>query len=115
MISGSSVRCYQCGSDEDGEYEDNCGAYRKFDTREHIAVECNSEESHMPGSFCMKITQQSPRGFICKYYCSNYWLLVFMSTKCDLQYETLRSDQLVTDCWKWDCIRYNIIATNVIR
>ncbi|XP_072388703.1 UPAR/Ly6 domain-containing protein crok [Diabrotica undecimpunctata] len=59
-----AVRCYQCGSDEDGKYEDNCGAYKKFDKLNHIAIECNSEESHMPGSFCMKVTQQSPRGFI---------------------------------------------------
>ncbi|KAF7279344.1 hypothetical protein GWI33_007359 [Rhynchophorus ferrugineus] len=42
---GESIRCYQCSSAED----------RK---------DCNSEESHMPGSFCMKVTQQSPKGFI---------------------------------------------------
>lgn len=64
---GNAIRCYQCSSDEDGKYEDNCGAYRKFDRISHIAIECNSEESHMPGSFCMKVTQQSPRGFICKF------------------------------------------------
>ncbi|KAJ8960084.1 hypothetical protein NQ314_006119, partial [Rhamnusium bicolor] len=50
-----AVRCYQCGSDGDGPNEDNCGAYIKFDKRSHIAIECNSEESHMPGSFCMKL------------------------------------------------------------
>ncbi|XP_060523084.1 uncharacterized protein LOC132700029 [Cylas formicarius] len=59
-----AVRCYQCSSAEDKKGEDNCGAYRKFDKWSHIAVECNSEESHMPGSFCMKVTQQSPKGFI---------------------------------------------------
>ncbi|XP_018578086.1 uncharacterized protein LOC108916343 [Anoplophora glabripennis] len=64
LATGEAVRCYQCSSDEDGLNEDNCGAYAKFDTRRHIAIECNSEESHMPGSFCMKLTQQSPRGFI---------------------------------------------------
>lgn len=57
-----AVRCYQCGSDNP--HDDNCGAYKKFDKINHIAIDCNSEESHMPGSFCMKVTQQSPRGFV---------------------------------------------------
>ncbi|XP_041982230.1 uncharacterized protein LOC121735460 [Aricia agestis] len=57
------VRCYQCASSENIK-EDTCGAYKKFDTDSHIAVECNSDESHMPGSFCMKVTQQGPKGFI---------------------------------------------------
>lgn len=48
--------------------EDTCGAYKRFDEEQNIAVECNSEESPMPGSFCMKITQQSPIGFVCKYH-----------------------------------------------
>ncbi|XP_066137747.1 UPAR/Ly6 domain-containing protein crok-like [Euwallacea fornicatus] len=61
---GEAVRCYQCSSSEDLMGEDNCGAYKKFDKVAHIAIECNSEESHMPGSFCMKVTQQSPKGFI---------------------------------------------------
>ncbi|CAG9767116.1 unnamed protein product [Ceutorhynchus assimilis] len=61
---GSTVRCYQCASSEDPKYEDNCGAYKKFTKENHVAIECNSEESHMPGSFCMKVTQQSPKGFI---------------------------------------------------
>ncbi|KAJ8915146.1 hypothetical protein NQ315_000398 [Exocentrus adspersus] len=64
LATSEAVRCYQCSSDEDGPNEDNCGAYSKFDTIRHIAIECNSEESHMPGSFCMKLTQQSPKGFI---------------------------------------------------
>lgn len=67
---GYAVRCYQCSSSEDLKYEDKCGAYKKFDKRNHIAIDCNSGESHMPGSFCMKVTQQSPKGFICKYFVS---------------------------------------------
>lgn len=63
---GNSIRCYQCASSQDEKGHDTCGAYKKFDKTQHIAVECNSEESHMPGSFCMKVTQQGPRGFICK-------------------------------------------------
>jgi hypothetical protein len=65
LVTVGAVRCYQCSSDADPKGEDNCGAYRTFDKTHHIAIECNSEESHMPGSFCMKLTQQSPKGFIC--------------------------------------------------
>ncbi|XP_026470956.1 uncharacterized protein LOC113375226 [Ctenocephalides felis] len=61
---GESVRCYQCASSDDPDGEDNCGAYKKFVKEEHIPIECNSDESHSPGSFCMKITQQGPKGFI---------------------------------------------------
>ncbi|XP_076259943.1 UPAR/Ly6 domain-containing protein crok [Rhynchophorus ferrugineus] len=61
---GESIRCYQCSSAEDRKGEDNCGSYKKFDKTSNIAIDCNSEESHMPGSFCMKVTQQSPKGFI---------------------------------------------------
>lgn len=60
------MRCYQCSSSQNL-LEDTCGAYKKFDTESHIAVECNSDESNMPGSFCMKLTQQGPKGFICKF------------------------------------------------
>lgn len=66
-VIGLAVRCYQCGSDHDKKGQDNCGAYAAFDKSRHIAVECNSDESHMPGSFCVKIVQQGPKGFICKY------------------------------------------------
>lgn len=45
---------------------DSCGAYKRFNKTEHISIECNSDESHMPGSFCMKVIQQGPKGFICK-------------------------------------------------
>lgn len=61
---GEAVQCYQCSSHEDPTGEDNCGAYEKFERENHIAVECSSDESVTPGSFCMKITQQGPRGFI---------------------------------------------------
>ncbi|XP_019871874.2 uncharacterized protein LOC109600200 [Aethina tumida] len=61
---GEAMRCYQCSSNQDPKGEDNCGAYKKFDKSNHIAVDCNTEESHMPGSFCMKVVQQSPKGFI---------------------------------------------------
>lgn len=59
-----SIKCYQCASSQDHKGEDTCGAYRKFDRESHIAVDCGSDESHMPGAFCMKLTQQGPKGFI---------------------------------------------------
>uniref|UniRef100_A0A0A1WWD6 Probable alpha-galactosidase B n=1 Tax=Zeugodacus cucurbitae TaxID=28588 RepID=A0A0A1WWD6_ZEUCU len=59
-----AIRCYQCSSDQDRKGYDSCGAYKPFNRTEHIPIECNSDESHMPGSFCMKVVQQGPRGFI---------------------------------------------------
>ncbi|XP_071578507.1 UPAR/Ly6 domain-containing protein crok [Temnothorax nylanderi] len=59
-----AIRCYQCSSDTDPDKEDLCGAYTKFDKERNVPIECNSEESHMPGTFCVKYTEQSPRGFI---------------------------------------------------
>ncbi|KAK5641899.1 hypothetical protein RI129_010446 [Pyrocoelia pectoralis] len=64
ITTGEAIRCFQCSSGQDAEGEDTCGAYKKFDKTRHIAVDCNSEESHMPGSFCMKVTQQGPMGFV---------------------------------------------------
>ncbi|KAF6213283.1 hypothetical protein GE061_011001 [Apolygus lucorum] len=62
--SGYAVRCYQCSTFTDPKGVDNCGAYSKFDKESNLPIECNSDESVTPGTFCMKITQQGPRGFI---------------------------------------------------
>uniref|UniRef100_U5ESH5 Putative secreted protein n=1 Tax=Corethrella appendiculata TaxID=1370023 RepID=U5ESH5_9DIPT len=62
--SSLAIRCYQCSSQTDPKGVDNCGAYKGFNRTQNIAIECNSDESHMPGSFCMKVVQQSPKGFI---------------------------------------------------
>lgn len=72
-LTATAIRCYQCSTatdikDAEGIRVDSCGAYTKFNRSQHIAIECNSDESKMPGSFCMKVVQQSPRGFICKFY-----------------------------------------------
>jgi hypothetical protein len=67
FVAGEAIQCYQCSSGQDLKGEDNCGAYKKFDKGRHIAIECNSDESYTPGTFCMKITQQGPKGFICKF------------------------------------------------
>lgn len=61
-----SIRCYQCSTQTDPKGVDSCGAYKRFNASQHIAIECNSDESHMPGSFCKKVVQQGPRGFICE-------------------------------------------------
>lgn len=62
-----AIRCYQCSSQTDQKGVDKCGAYVRFNKTENIPIECNSDESHMPGSFCMKVVQQGPKGFICKF------------------------------------------------
>ena len=53
-------------------YEDNCGVYWAFEPERNVPVECNSDESHTPGTFCVKIVKQGPRGFICKFYIIRY-------------------------------------------
>ncbi|XP_021951392.1 uncharacterized protein LOC110848473 [Folsomia candida] len=65
VTSTVSIRCYQCSSDEDkSKGEDHCGVYSKFDKDYHVPVDCQGDESYTPGTFCVKLTQQSPRGFI---------------------------------------------------
>ena len=64
VIGTEAIRCYQCSSDTDPKGADLCGAYEKFDKEKNIPIECNNEDSHMPGTFCVKVTHQSPRGFI---------------------------------------------------
>ncbi|XP_071442606.1 UPAR/Ly6 domain-containing protein crok-like [Hetaerina americana] len=59
-----AIQCYQCSSEQDPKGEDNCGAYSTFRKDQHISIDCNSDESHTPGSFCMKVIQQSPIGFV---------------------------------------------------
>jgi hypothetical protein len=66
-LTGDAIRCFQCSSGQDPKGEDNCGAYDTFEKQNHIAVDCNSDESHTPGTFCLKKTQQGPIGFVCKY------------------------------------------------
>lgn len=61
---GGAIKCYQCSTDEDPKGKDLCGAYEPFDETAHIPVDCLQEESVTPGTFCVKITKQSPRMFI---------------------------------------------------
>jgi len=62
--AGHCIKCYQCSSSQEPKGQDNCGAYEFFDTTKQIPVDCNSDESVTPGTFCIKITQQGPRSFI---------------------------------------------------
>merc|ERR550519_2525903 len=91
LRTGTSIKCYQCASTEDQKpktglwwedqnreqtgvwskdiytqdrFEDQCGVYWPFLKERNIPVECNSDESHTPGTFCVKIVRQGPRGFI---------------------------------------------------
>ncbi|KAG7170649.1 uncharacterized protein LOC121864173 [Homarus americanus] len=59
-----AIKCYQCSTDEDPDGRDLCGAYETFDAESHIPVDCFQEESVTPGTFCVKVTKQSPRMFI---------------------------------------------------
>ena len=60
-----SIKCYQCASTEDQQkptgiwskdkfsqdrFEDRCGVYWPFQKERNTAVECNSDESHTPGT-----------------------------------------------------------------
>ncbi|ELT89658.1 hypothetical protein CAPTEDRAFT_211703, partial [Capitella teleta] len=51
-----AIQCYQCDSNED----QSCPSERPFDRNLNALVDCNSFEARTPGTFCMKITQQSP-------------------------------------------------------
>ena len=67
-VLGFAIKCHQCSSSQDPKGQDNCGAYKFFDLTKSIPVDCNSDESVTPGTFCVKITQQGPRSFVCKYW-----------------------------------------------
>lgn len=59
ISSGLALQCYQCDSNED----DSCPSYVPFDLNINALVDCTSFEARTPGTFCLKITQQSPGWF----------------------------------------------------
>lgn len=67
FILVKAIRCYQCSSDSDPDGTDVCGAYESFEKDRHVPVDCSSDETTTPGTFCMKEVHQSPKGFICKF------------------------------------------------
>ena len=56
--------------------------YWPFEPERNVPVDCNSDESHTPGTFCVKVVKQGPRGFICKfnfgsiYKCAKYKIMI---------------------------------------
>ncbi|KAA0188184.1 Crooked, partial [Fasciolopsis buskii] len=55
VSASNAIRCYQCDSNED----DSCPARRYFDKRMNAMIDCGSFLSHSPGTFCVKIYQES--------------------------------------------------------
>ncbi|XP_074649142.1 UPAR/Ly6 domain-containing protein crok-like [Tubulanus polymorphus] len=53
---GGAIQCYQCDSNEDN----SCPADRWFDQSMNALVDCGGFEAHVPGTFCVKIYQESP-------------------------------------------------------
>lgn len=72
------MKCYQCSTDEDPEGKDLCGAYQSFREEEHVPVDCLHDESVTPGTFCVKVTKQSPRAFICEYLCAGIGFIIVL-------------------------------------
>ena len=56
VISGEAIQCFQCDSNED----DSCPSWQPFDRNINALIDCTSFEARTPGTFCLKITQQSP-------------------------------------------------------
>ncbi|CDS43442.1 expressed conserved protein [Echinococcus multilocularis] len=56
---GCSILCYQCDSNED----DTCPASRRFEPRLNALVDCGSFQARVPGTFCIKIYQESTGWF----------------------------------------------------
>jgi hypothetical protein len=54
--AGEAIQCFQCDSNED----DSCPSWQPFDRNINALVDCTSFEARTPGTFCLKITQQSP-------------------------------------------------------
>lgn len=84
FFPGRAVKCYQCSSDQDEAGSDLCGAYAPFDVDQHIPIECLGEEAVTPGTFCVRIVKQGPRGFICKYI-FNLSLDIFVTRVCQIK------------------------------
>jgi len=53
---GAALQCYQCDSNEDA----SCPSWQPFDVNINALIDCMSFEASTPGTFCMKITRESP-------------------------------------------------------
>jgi len=56
ITSGETIQCFQCDSNEDN----SCPSWQPFDRNINALIDCTSFEARTPGTFCLKITQQSP-------------------------------------------------------
>ena len=54
--TGVALQCYQCDSNEDA----SCPSWQPFDVNINALVDCMSFEASTPGTFCMKVTRESP-------------------------------------------------------
>jgi len=59
ISSAGALQCYQCDSNEDG----SCPSWQPFDRNINALVDCMSFEARTPGTFCLKVTRQSPGWF----------------------------------------------------
>ncbi|OAF65767.1 hypothetical protein A3Q56_06526 [Intoshia linei] len=51
----NAIQCYECDSNED----ETCPSNQRFDKTRNAVVDCNTDEAHVPGTYCVKITQES--------------------------------------------------------
>ena len=54
--AGAALQCYQCDSNEDG----SCPSWQPLDHNINALIDCMSFEAAIPGTFCMKVTRESP-------------------------------------------------------
>ncbi|XP_064644587.1 UPAR/Ly6 domain-containing protein CG9338-like [Lineus longissimus] len=59
LKKGYTIQCYQCDSNED----ETCPADRPFDKNINAMVNCGGFEAKVPGTFCLKVYQESPGWF----------------------------------------------------
>lgn len=59
ISTGAALQCYQCDSNEDG----SCPSWQPFDHNINALIDCMSFEAAIPGTFCMKVTRESPGWF----------------------------------------------------
>lgn len=59
ISTGAALQCYQCDSNED----ESCPSWQPFDHNINALIDCMSFEAYTPGTFCLKVTRESPGWF----------------------------------------------------
>jgi len=62
--AGAALQCYQCDSNED----ESCPSWQPFDHNINALVDCMSFEAYTPGTFCLKVTRESPGCMLVFFY-----------------------------------------------